>query len=439
MLVFAILFAFFALVIGDDKGCKRFPPTVDLGTPLPAPVSQVFDFLDEILKQVIADNKLIGGALSFRYNGKELFSTGKGLADISKGTPFTSKTKTRVASVSKLHTTLLLNQFASMDIMNIHDPVNQWCPTFSVPSIFSGTWKEGANGITFAQLASHLSGLQRESPGHLTTAEIFDMLRTSPLVVPPGSVPSYSNLGFSLLGNALADCVHTNASYPMLLDHLIVHPLGLKNTGSEYTPEVMDTLAKGYVGLQEVDFVDLGWSTPAGGLYSSVEDMAILGEAILADSARDINPAASPLSLGIRPELARDLLRPVSRNPDGYTYIGAPWEMMTFNIASESPDVSTNDATDDPSYLRNKDHKIRNTPFAFSDTVREKLKEIKSSFIPYFTQDPNYTGPIAEAPTLHVKDTSSPVVDSTNLEGKSYIVNMKGPTKGANYVVRMKE
>lgn len=426
MLFLTLLLWALALVSGNDGGCKRYPIPVDLGNPLPYPITQLFSALDKIFEDAVYDNNLVGGAMSLRYNGKELFSTGKGYADLAKGTPFTPKTKTRVASVSKLFTALMLNQYASVGVLNIHDPVKKWCPTFRVPSIFSGTSKDVSDDITFFRLASHLSGLHRESPGYQTTAEVFAALQYLPIIVPPGSVPSYSNLGFSLLGNVLADCVDRNSTFANLLDHWIIQPLNLKNTGVTYTSTVMNSLAKGYVGVQEVPFVNLGWDDPSGGIYSSAEDLTLLGDTILADAARDmLTFSPSPFTLNLRPSIARDLLRPVSRNPDGITYIGAPWEMLSFNIASKTPDTTPADTVsgyEEPARLRH-----------------QGAKEVLHGFTPFLEYDSNYSMPKDASPAIQTLAATFNAQYLAKKQEKFSTLTFKGPVKGGEYVVRVKE
>ena len=53
--------------------------------------------------------------------------------------------------------------------------------------------------------------------------------RRSEAAMGPGSIAAYSNLGFDLLGAALAEAAGT--SYPDLLRERITGPLGMADTG----------------------------------------------------------------------------------------------------------------------------------------------------------------------------------------------------------------
>ena len=107
-------------------------------------------------------------------------------------------------------------------------------------------------GITFRQLASHMAGLPRESPCpnvyfdgcNATSKEIFERLAKLVLLSPPDTQPSYSNLGFALLGRTLERVF--GGSWEVALEMFILSVLGMKNTGTAFTPEVLENLAVGY-------------------------------------------------------------------------------------------------------------------------------------------------------------------------------------------------
>jgi CubicO group peptidase (beta-lactamase class C family) len=57
------------------------------------------------------------------------------------------------------------------------------------------------------------------------------VLADSYLINPAGTVPSYSNLGFALLGHILPEYVVTGATLESLTAELITGPLGMVDTG----------------------------------------------------------------------------------------------------------------------------------------------------------------------------------------------------------------
>jgi CubicO group peptidase (beta-lactamase class C family) len=95
----------------------------------------------------------------------------------------------------------------------------------------------------------------------------------------------YSNFGYQLLGHALASAAST--TYRELLDERIVAPLGLTDT---YLPTTPQELRAGAVeGTNRFGRPRQPWTGealgPAGGIRSSIADLARLAEAILDGSA----------------------------------------------------------------------------------------------------------------------------------------------------------
>lgn len=167
-----------------------------------------------------------------------------------------------------------------------------------------------AAGVTVGSLSTHSSGLPRlpPSPGQLRTTlslwlhgknpygETLDQLlaqaRTVELSAPR---PRYSNLGYQLLGQAVAAAAGT--TYPDLLRSRLAGPLGLD---SIYAPAAPDQLRPGaVVGRKRSGKPVEPWTgealAPAGGLRASIGDMARLVAALLDGSAPGISaldPAA---------------------------------------------------------------------------------------------------------------------------------------------------
>jgi CubicO group peptidase (beta-lactamase class C family) len=149
--------------------------------------------------------------------------------------------------------------------------------------------KQAVDPITFRQLLSQMSGLQREVPGcglvcpNLDTKQAVEAVATTSLLWPPNTRPSYSNLGFALLGNIVAETFY-KTDFATALTKRIINPLGLQNTGvaisSQYAqalrhlPDARRVAAQipvGYVGAVAVPLFSLGWASPAGQMYSSTK------------------------------------------------------------------------------------------------------------------------------------------------------------------------
>ncbi|MDX1874623.1 serine hydrolase domain-containing protein [Mycolicibacterium sp. 120266] len=155
--------------------------------------------------------------------------------------------------------------------------------------------------VTLEELAGHRSGLPRVATGLRDRANaIVAVLRhrnpyTADLrrlliqaraaeVVDRGQF-SYSNLGFALLGQALA--AHAGVGFPELLQHRLFGRLGMTQSSTPLSSADLPTDAPtGWSarGTREQAWT-LGAYAPAGGVRSTAGDMAIYARALLDGAA----------------------------------------------------------------------------------------------------------------------------------------------------------
>jgi CubicO group peptidase (beta-lactamase class C family) len=302
-------------------GCPQKLLFVPLPSTLPPNLVSALQSIQELLEATINTTSVPGASISITYNGKNLLSYSSGFADKASQRLVSESTIWRIGSVTKLVPATMLK------IMQVGDiAVNFFAPSFAPINLFDDS------NITFNQIASQQSGLQREAPfGVNTTDEALVAVSRTILVQPPGGRPSYSNLGFAILGHVLGEKV-AKSTFRELSSELIFEPLGTTSTGFNYsTPDIMERLATGYDILgNEVPFTNLGWVEPAGGAYSSLSDLDLL--------AIDLLSAISSRTsrLGLSPAAARDFLSPVYYNPDGLSLFGRPWEIQVIstNVSS---------------------------------------------------------------------------------------------------------
>ena len=297
-----------------DGPCPAAAPPLPLPSPLPAGLASALGAVASALDASLDAGAVPGGGVEVSYGGQPLLSHYAGAADKASGAPVTPATLFRIASVSKVFPVVLLFQLADAGYVGLDDALSTQLP-FSIVNPFDSA------AVTFRQLASHTAGLAREAPPGNTTADVLAALRRQYLILPPGAHPSYSNLGFALLGHALAEGVApAAATLPELVQGAILAPLRLAHTGYEYTPAVLAALATGYgPGGAPVPFADLGWWFPAGSMYSTAGDLNALAQALLQQRAGNA-------TLGLSASRARELLAPLHWNRDGASLFGTPWE-----------------------------------------------------------------------------------------------------------------
>jgi CubicO group peptidase (beta-lactamase class C family) len=118
---------------------------------------------------------------------------------------------------------------------------------------------------------------------HPSAEEILASLKETALIAAPMTKKQYSNLGFALLGLVLEHIAEQ--SYTHYVTEHILHPLGMASSGfapmEAWPPSLQAHVATPYKPQREDEMapevapvtVSRG-KNPAGGLYSSVEDMA---------------------------------------------------------------------------------------------------------------------------------------------------------------------
>lgn len=154
--------------------------------------------------------------------------------------------------------------------------------------------------VTLRQLATHTSGLPVQAPTvrqlgrnlwaqasgdnpydagvEATIAELAGV----PLTAPPST---YSNLGFELLGIALARAADT--SYPELVAERVLTPLGMTSatypvTDADLGP--LDVVGENENGRRMDPWVGAGMA-PAGGLRADLDDLTALARGVLDGTA----------------------------------------------------------------------------------------------------------------------------------------------------------
>lgn len=160
--------------------------------------------------------------------------------------------------------------------------------------------RKGPRRITLADLATHSSGLPRLPEGLLDGADPYDPyahytlddlatgLGKTTLATEPGTKYDYSNLGFGLLGQALAfDRVDE------MLRHKVTAPLRLTDTTTTLRPDMLLRKAVGhYEGKPVPDWHDHVLSAAGSSMYSTADDM-------LRYLAAQLHPERSPLRAAI--------------------------------------------------------------------------------------------------------------------------------------------
>jgi serine-type D-Ala-D-Ala carboxypeptidase/endopeptidase len=181
-----------------------------------------------------------------------------------------------IGSITKTFTATLLASAVLAERVTLETPVAQLLPDFRIPL-------RGGKQITLGALASQHSGLPRLPSNPLgndpsnpyadyDAVKLKAFLAGYELPRDPGAAYEYSNLGFGLLGYALAELDHT--TYGAMTNEQILKPLGMTMSGTEFTDDMSAHLAPGHDDkgntAQNWDFDALAG---AGAIRSTANDM----------------------------------------------------------------------------------------------------------------------------------------------------------------------
>jgi serine-type D-Ala-D-Ala carboxypeptidase/endopeptidase len=209
-----------------------------------------------------------------------------------------------IGSITKVFTSLLLADMVERGEVKLEDPVALYLPkTVTVPS-------RNDKQITLADLATHTSGLPRDADNldvmqvnpfaAYGPASLYEFLARYKLSVDPGEKFGYSNVGASLLGNALT--LRAGKSYEELLRTRILKPLGMKDTTITLSDAQRQRLADGHDGgLDRVPLWDVDALIGAGSIRSTAADMLTFAEAWLGTKEHPLKGAMERILAIARP------------------------------------------------------------------------------------------------------------------------------------------
>ena len=252
----------------------------------PNDLAPVIEQLDKAATEMAKDPKAASFTLGLVRKSGLVWTRSYGYADIATQKRATADTVYRIGSITKQFTALMLLQLAHEGKVHFSDPVEKYFPEIH---LVQNDYKNAAP-ITLWQLANHTSGLATEPEpmqtymkGALDDWEktLIEALPHTKFDYEPGTRFNYSNIGYAILGAALARAAHQ--PYIDYVKQKILLPLGMTHSDFVATPDVRRNLATGYDVLlaghwdEETPVRELagrGYKVPNGGLFTTVGDLA---------------------------------------------------------------------------------------------------------------------------------------------------------------------
>ncbi len=233
--------------------------------------------LKGIFNNLVVDQKLAGATWSIVTETGEILTDAVGHKNLKTKELLNANDKVQVGSVCKTILAAGFLRIATLELINLDDPISKYLPNLPIENEF---YKN--NPVTIKHLLDHTSGLTDAKLWHIfsTTATPNTPLEAVYLRNPkilkvhakPGSMYSYSNLGYNILGIVLEKITHKK--YEDYLDEILLKPLGMANSSFRFISQKTDKkLSFGhYDNKQPIEAMPM-YLRPAGQFNTTAEDI----------------------------------------------------------------------------------------------------------------------------------------------------------------------
>ncbi|MBT8472615.1 MAG: beta-lactamase family protein, partial [Marinicaulis sp.] len=219
-----------------------------------------------------------------------IWSEAFGKADLENNVDATSRTKFRLASISKVLTASLAARLVDDAIIDLDADIRDTLPNFP---------DKGAK-ITLRHLFAHLGGIRHyqakdfdfDQPGgmidtrpYFDHASILAIFADDPLIAAPGEKFQYTTFGFTLIGLVLEKA--TGKDYIKLLDEYVLTPAGAETILIDDIFSIIPDRAAPYDPIENFDgmlppemgpivnsfFLNSAYKRAGGGMIGTPEDL----------------------------------------------------------------------------------------------------------------------------------------------------------------------
>jgi CubicO group peptidase (beta-lactamase class C family) len=250
-------------------------PSVALAQGNP-PIERFPAELDAYIRRTMTTGSIPGLAIGIVRNDSVLVARGYGIRELGKEGRVTPNTVFDIASLAKSFTSTAAAILIDRGLLAWDDPVRKYLPDLQLPT------EELTATASVRDFLSHGTGLEAVNmmwvPTAVNRAEVLRRMRYVPVRTPPHQFMIYSNIGYSVAGEAIAAAGRT--SFDELLRDVVIKPLGLMSTTWTYDQAAgMPDLASSHVWIdgrqvpirREFQRQSIA---PAAAVQSSVTDLA---------------------------------------------------------------------------------------------------------------------------------------------------------------------
>jgi len=302
--------------------CALAAAVLSMGQPLA-------ERLDSIAGAGVRENRAVGLVAAVVRGKDTLLLKAYGKADVEAGAPMTLDTVLPIGSVTKQFTAAAIVLLRDEGKLTLDDAVTKWLPDFDTHG----------NTVTLRHLLAHTSGvaemlgmqefreMQLFRNPKATSADVYKVVNTYPFRFATGSMETYSNTNFWLLGLVIEKA--SGMSYEDYVEKKIFARLGMTRSMYCNPAEKVPQSAAGYflrngMTRRAPDIIHTG-TFASGALCSTGKDMVTWLQALHGGklfSARSYAEFIAPSKLNDGTVLRYALGTDIGEDRRGHRYIG---------------------------------------------------------------------------------------------------------------------
>lgn len=218
-----------------------------------------------------------GAAAMVIKDGEIIFQKAYGMANLAFDVPMTEQTLHNIGSTSKQFLTFGLLLLQEQGELSLDDDVRKYIPELP----------EFEHTVTLRNIVNHTSGYRefintivmtgRNASTDLSQEKVIEIVQRQPeLQNEPGAEFNYNNTGYALATEVIERVTET--PFPEWMEENVFKPIGMNHTVVRSSPkQVVEGRSTGYSMGETGHYVqetDLGGAMGAGGIHSTMDDLA---------------------------------------------------------------------------------------------------------------------------------------------------------------------
>ncbi|CAN5414260.1 hypothetical protein BH10ACI2_BH10ACI2_00800 [soil metagenome] len=261
-----------------------------------------FEF--EKIVQSFNTEKNFNGVVLVATDGKIDFLRESGLADRQTKSKISSKSKFKIASITKTFTAVLILKLYEQGKLDLNATIGKYFPEYK---------GIGKDKVTIHQLLTYSSGIANEGEkigmdsykSRLGLDEYIDKYCSGNLEFEPGSKSVYANTEYIILGKIIEKV--TDKPFAQVVQEQILSPLKMKSTGLADSTRSVAGIVGSYTQNETTKVINedeaylIESFFASGAMYSTVEDLLKFDTAIF--NGKLLQPKTTERMLTFYPDL----------------------------------------------------------------------------------------------------------------------------------------